>query len=147
MSSLDITVFKIVQFWLKKKLKTLLVKNKTKVLSYGIKTGDIRATEIEYSNLSTSFQIKYKKQIYQVKAPVVGEFNVYNLLAVIASLIASGYSTLGQTIDLTGYRFEKFLRLGCSVAGVRDTLWLVVTPLVNSTIDGFHGSITFIESD
>lgn len=75
-----------------KKLKTLLVKNKTKVLSYGIKTGDIRATEIEYSNLGTSFQVKYKKQIYQVKAPVVGEFNVYNLLAVIASLIASGYS-------------------------------------------------------
>ena len=63
------------------------------------------------------------------------------------TVIASGYSTLGQTIDLTGYRFEKFLRLGCSVAGVRDTLWLVVTPLVNSTVDGFHGSLTFIESD
>lgn len=63
------------------------------------------------------------------------------------TVIASGYSTLGQTIDLTGYRFEKFLRLGCSVTGVRDTLWLVVTPLLNSTINGFHGSITFIESD
>lgn len=63
------------------------------------------------------------------------------------TVIASGYSTLGQNIDLTGYRFEKFLRLGCSVAGVRDTLWLVVTPLINSTIDGFHGSLTFIESD
>lgn len=63
------------------------------------------------------------------------------------TVIASGYSTLGQTIDLTGYRFEKFLRLGCSVAGVRDTLWLVVTPLLNSTVNGFHGSITFIESD
>lgn len=63
------------------------------------------------------------------------------------TVIASGYSALGQTIDLTGYRFEKFLRLGCSVAGVRDTLWLVVTPILNSTIDGFHGAITFIESD
>ena len=75
-----------------KKLKTLLTKNKTKVLSYGIKSGDIRATDIAYSNSSTSFRIGYKKQIYQVEAPVVGEFNVYNLLAVIASLIASGYS-------------------------------------------------------
>jgi len=75
-----------------KKLKTLLTKNKTKVLSYGIKSGDIRATDIAYSNSSTSFRIAYKKQIYQVEAPVVGEFNVYNLLAVIASLIASGYS-------------------------------------------------------
>ncbi len=63
------------------------------------------------------------------------------------TVIASGYSTLGQTIDLTGYRFEKFLRLGCSVTGVRDTLWLVVTPLLNSTVNGFHGSLTFIESD
>lgn len=63
------------------------------------------------------------------------------------TVIASGYSTLGQTIDLTGYRFEKFLRLGCSITGERDTLWLVVSPLRNSTIDGFHGSITFIESD
>jgi hypothetical protein len=63
------------------------------------------------------------------------------------TVIASGYSTLGQTIDLTGYRFEKFLRLGCAVNGVRDTLWLVITPLLNSTIDGFHGSLTFIESD
>ena len=63
------------------------------------------------------------------------------------TVIASGYSTLGQTIDLTGYRFEKFLRLGCSVDGVRDTLWLVVTPILNNTINGFHGSITFIESD
>ena len=75
-----------------KKLKTLLTKNKTKVLSYGIKSGDIRATDIAYSNSSTSFRIGYKKQIYQVEAPLVGEFNVYNLLAVIASLIASGYS-------------------------------------------------------
>ena len=75
-----------------KKLITFLAKNETKVLSYGIKNGDIRATHIEYSNSHTYFQIAYKKETYKVKAPVVGEFNVYNLLAVIASLIASGYS-------------------------------------------------------
>jgi UDP-N-acetylmuramoyl-L-alanyl-D-glutamate--2,6-diaminopimelate ligase len=75
-----------------KKLKNFLVKNKTKVLSYGIKSGDIKATHIEYSNSSTRFQIAYKKETYKVEAPVVGEFNVYNLLAVITSLIASGNS-------------------------------------------------------
>lgn len=63
------------------------------------------------------------------------------------NIIASGYATVGQTINLTDYRFEKFLRLGCSVNGARDTLWLVVTPLQTSTIDGFHGTLTFIESD
>lgn len=72
-----------------KKLKNFLVRNKTKVLSYGIKSGDIRATHIEYSNSSTHFHIVYKKETYKVEAPVVGEFNVYNLLAVITSLIAS----------------------------------------------------------
>jgi hypothetical protein len=63
------------------------------------------------------------------------------------TVITSGYSALGQTIDLSGYRFEKFLRLGCTVDGIRDTLWLVVTPILATTVDGFHGSITFIESD
>ena len=90
-SSIKVAVINIDDLY-GKKLKTLLTKNKTKVLSYGIKSGDIRATDIAYSNSSTSFRIAYKKQIYQVEAPVVGEFNVYNLLAVIASLIASGYS-------------------------------------------------------
>ena len=75
-----------------KKLKISLKKNKTKVLSYGIKSGDIRATHIKYSNLITNFQITYKKEVYKIKAPIVGEFNVYNLLAVITTLIASGYS-------------------------------------------------------
>ena len=74
-----------------KKLRTSLNKNKIKVLSYGIKGGDIKAIDIEYSNSSTCFKIEYKKEIYEVKAPLIGEFNVYNLLAVIASLVASGY--------------------------------------------------------
>lgn len=63
------------------------------------------------------------------------------------TVIASGYASAGQTIDLAGFRFEKFLRMGCTIDGVRDRLWVVATPLVNSTIDGFHSSITFVESD
>ena len=75
-----------------KKLKSSLVKTKIKVLTYGIKSGDIRATHIEYSLVSTTFQLRIKKETYKVKAPVVGEFNVYNLLAVISGLVASGFS-------------------------------------------------------
>ncbi len=45
------------------------------------------------------------------------------------TVIASGYNAVGSTIDLSGYRFEKFLRMGCSVAGQRDELYLVITPL------------------
>ena len=73
-----------------KKLKLSLVQNKTKVITYGIKNGDIRASHIEYSLSSTTFQLIIKKETYKVKAPIVGEFNVYNLLAVISGLVGSG---------------------------------------------------------
>jgi len=61
------------------------------------------------------------------------------------TVITSGYTSQGSTIDLSGFRFEKFLRLGCSVAGVRDEIWLVLTPL--ATLTSSHASITFMESD
>jgi UDP-N-acetylmuramyl-tripeptide synthetase len=73
-----------------KKLKLSLVQNKTKVITYGIQNGDIRASHIEYSLSSTTFQLITKKETYKVKAPIVGEFNVYNLLAVISGLVGSG---------------------------------------------------------
>lgn len=61
------------------------------------------------------------------------------------TVITSGYTSQGSTIDLSGFRFEKFLRLGCSVTGVRDEIWLVLTPL--ATLVASHASITFMESD
>jgi hypothetical protein len=75
-------------------------------------------------------------------------FQVWNGSSAINSggtVIVSGYSGAGGTIDLSGYRFEKFLRLGCSVDGRRDELYLVMTPLQAN--EGVFGSITFIESD
>lgn len=75
-------------------------------------------------------------------------FQVWNGSSAVNSggtVIVSGYSGAGGTIDLSGYRFEKFLRLGCSVDGRRDELYLVMTPLQAN--EGVFGSITFIESD
>ena len=74
-----------------KKLKTSLAKKKLKVITYGIKGGDIRATHINYSASRTTFRLHFKKEIYQVDVPLVGEFNVYNVLAVVSSLISSGF--------------------------------------------------------
>jgi UDP-N-acetylmuramoyl-L-alanyl-D-glutamate--2,6-diaminopimelate ligase len=62
------------------------------VITYGIKSGDIRATHINYSLSSTSFKLDYKKEIYEVNVPLVGEFNVYNILAVISALVGSGFA-------------------------------------------------------
>ena len=75
-----------------KKIKTSLAKNKVKVITYGIKSGDIRASHINYSLSSTSFKLDYKKEIYEVNVPLVGEFNVYNILAVISALVGSGFA-------------------------------------------------------
>jgi hypothetical protein len=61
------------------------------------------------------------------------------------TVIAAGFGSVGASVDLSSNRFEKFLRLGCSVDGRRDELFLVVTPL--QAHDGAFGSLTFIESD
>lgn len=61
------------------------------------------------------------------------------------TLIASGFVMSGSIIDLSGFRFEKFMRLGCSINGNRDRLYLVVTPL--QATGGLFGSLSFIESD
>lgn len=61
------------------------------------------------------------------------------------TVIAAGFGSVGASIDLSSNRFEKFLRMGCSVDGRRDELFLVATPL--QAHDGAFGSLTFIESD
>jgi UDP-N-acetylmuramoyl-L-alanyl-D-glutamate--2,6-diaminopimelate ligase len=75
-----------------KKIKTSLAKNKIKVITYGIKNGDIRATHINYSASSTTFNLHFKKETYEVDTPLVGEFNVYNVLAVFGALVGSGFA-------------------------------------------------------
>jgi hypothetical protein len=60
-------------------------------------------------------------------------------------VLAEGFGAVGSNIDLGTFNLKKFLRLGTTVHGVRDELYLVVTPLgVNS---GVYGSLSFIESD
>lgn len=61
------------------------------------------------------------------------------------TVIANGYGAVGTSIDLANSKFEKFLRMGCSVDGRRDELYLVITPLEAN--GGVYGSLTFLESD
>lgn len=60
-------------------------------------------------------------------------------------VLAEGFGSVGANIDLGTFNLKKFLRLGTSVHGVRDELYLVVTPL--GANDGVYGSLSFIESD
>lgn len=61
------------------------------------------------------------------------------------TVIATGFGSVGSAVDLTGGRFEKFLRLGCSVTGTRDEIYLVITPL--QTNNGIYGSMIVVETD
>ena len=60
-------------------------------------------------------------------------------------VLAEGFGSVGANIDLGTFNLKKFLRLGTSVHGVRDELYLVVTPL--GANDGVYGALSFIESD
>jgi hypothetical protein len=62
------------------------------------------------------------------------------------TVISVGYSNRNGKIDLTGQRFQKFLKLGCSIDGKRDEIWLVFTPIDGKSGNQF-ASFTFIESD
>lgn len=62
------------------------------------------------------------------------------------TVIESGFSNRNGSIDLSGERFQKFLKLGCSIDGKRDEFWVVFTPLDSKSGQQFV-SMTFVESD
>lgn len=61
-----------------------------KVLSYGIKNGDLRASDIQLSTQGIKFTLHYKQQEQLIHAKIIGRFNVYNLLAVFGVLLVNG---------------------------------------------------------
>jgi UDP-N-acetylmuramoyl-L-alanyl-D-glutamate--2,6-diaminopimelate ligase len=64
----------------------------TPVLSYGIDRGVIRATELHFENTHFVFYAVTPYGNAPVKANLIGRFNVYNVLAVLATLLASKVS-------------------------------------------------------
>ncbi len=66
------------------------IKNKLNVVSYGKNASDFQIKDINISVQGTYFSFLYKGKVFSVKTPLLGEFNVYNLLASIALLEKSG---------------------------------------------------------
>ncbi|MDW0111967.1 UDP-N-acetylmuramoyl-L-alanyl-D-glutamate--2,6-diaminopimelate ligase [Sporosarcina saromensis] len=61
------------------------------VLTYGIhQSADFRASDIVLSDKGTSFHLESPEGEFNVSMALIGEFNVYNALAVIAALYAKG---------------------------------------------------------
>lgn len=72
------------------KLMPLVTAN---VLSYGCKgKGDIQATNIQITPRGTSFTLQVFDKEYPLTTALIGDFNVYNILAAAASCYALGFA-------------------------------------------------------
>ena len=66
--------------------------NGIETVSYGRRAADVRAADIRLSTRGLSFDVVSRWGNCRVEAPVLGDFNVDNLLAVTAVLLAAGYA-------------------------------------------------------
>ena len=61
------------------------------VWTYGShQQADLRLMDYQISSEGSSFSLRYKDKIYDVKIPLIGKFNIYNALAALTSIAAEG---------------------------------------------------------
>ena len=64
-----------------------------KVLYYGKdENADFRFSNVVITPYGTTFDLNYNNQVYNIKSPLLGMFNVYNLTAALGILILMGYN-------------------------------------------------------
>jgi UDP-N-acetylmuramoyl-L-alanyl-D-glutamate--2,6-diaminopimelate ligase len=81
-------------------------------ITYGLGSGDVRAQDVVYSAHGTKFVLHTAAGSVEVRSPLVGRVNVYNLLAAIATMFAreSNLDAIAATVGaLQGApgRFER----------------------------------------
>ncbi len=62
------------------------------VIRYGIRSGDLRAHHVEATFAGLRFELRFGGEKHIVQSPLVGEINVYNLLAAIGAVRTLGVS-------------------------------------------------------
>ncbi len=83
------------------------------ILTYGIEHGDVRASKISFSNGQIRFFLTSPYGQSDVSANLLGQFNVYNVLAVISTLLVSNVS-LADAVEAIAHveplngRMQKF---------------------------------------
>lgn len=95
-----------------KSLTQRLASRALECITYGIESGDIRARDIVLENRAVTFSVVSRWGEFNVRAPVVGRFNVYNLLAVITVLLVaniepSAIAAALKTIRLVPGRMQR----------------------------------------
>ncbi|MEE9331511.1 MAG: UDP-N-acetylmuramoyl-L-alanyl-D-glutamate--2,6-diaminopimelate ligase [Methylophilaceae bacterium] len=96
-----------------KAVKKGLLTNKVPVLTYGIDSGDVRATKVNLENGRINFFVVTPYGRSDISVNLVGRFNVYNVLAVLATLLVSKVA-LVDAVEAIAYieplegRMQKF---------------------------------------
>lgn len=67
----------------------LLEENKN--ITYGLKDGDYRAKDIRMTHRGTRFDLRTINYVETIETPLIGAYNIYNLLVVITILNQMGY--------------------------------------------------------
>ena len=75
-----------------KSIEKMLHAQGTATMSYGIGGGDVRASKIHFEPSHFNFLVTTPHGQAEVKANLLGKFNVYNVLAVLATLLVSKVS-------------------------------------------------------
>lgn len=70
-------------------IKQKLSNSAVKVLTYGIDSGDVRASNIRFDNSAIQLMVTTPNGQAEMQVDLVGRFNVYNVLAVLATLLVS----------------------------------------------------------
>ncbi|MDD2833886.1 MAG: UDP-N-acetylmuramoyl-L-alanyl-D-glutamate--2,6-diaminopimelate ligase [Methylotenera sp.] len=71
------------------------------VLTYGLLQGEVRGEQLELNQQGLAMRVNTPWGSASLNAPVLGRFNAYNVLAVLASLLASGVG-LAEAIAVLG---------------------------------------------
>jgi len=100
---------------------------------------ELKASQVEFEDHGTRFQICYEDDLYPVTSPLLGQFNVYNVLTALTSLTALGYNLTALTQAVASLkpvpgRMETFFTDGQPLAVVDyahtpDALQQVLTAL------------------
>ena len=70
-----------------------------RVLTYGLESGEVRGNQLRFSEQGLAMQVDTPFGQAQLQAGLLGRFNAYNLLAVLATLLASDVS-LQQAVNV-----------------------------------------------
>lgn len=94
-----------------------------KILTYGINKGDLCAHDLSITLSGMSFKLGYNNEEHTVHVKVIGRFNVYNILAVVGSLLSQGHKLstivplLGELRPVCG-RMDAIIQTGCPLVVV-----------------------------